>query len=310
MLSPPSISLNRTRVELKHCPNAHSLVEFSGFESNQSGIETKSRRKIKGEQRAGLNRTRVELKQAVQSRTPATRSGFESNQSGIETDLPSRHIPHLQPGLNRTRVELKLSYVSLTKSSASGLNRTRVELKRIWERLSCVRVEQFESNQSGIETKPFLPPSFQNGFTFESNQSGIETTYQKRVGDVFYFVWIEPEWNWNEASGTSTNKRECVWIEPEWNWNAIQGSFFHSLGQFESNQSGIETSSSLPNTSHLRGLNRTRVELKHMLRSLGYVVEWVWIEPEWNWNRCTKTCNRARSRFESNQSGIETDWSW
>jgi len=75
------------------------------FESNQSGIETPTRR------------SPLEL-----------RERFESNQSGIETRWYV-FVGFLRHGLNRTRVELKPLRSVRGTATVGCLNRTRVELK-------------------------------------------------------------------------------------------------------------------------------------------------------------------------------------
>jgi len=77
------------------------------FESNQSGIETKTQ---------DIERGMLTL--------------FESNQSGIETDFDVCVHCSTFHGLNRTKVELKRSCRSAIRLNGTpGLNRTKVELK-------------------------------------------------------------------------------------------------------------------------------------------------------------------------------------
>jgi len=75
---------------------------------------------------------------------------------------------------------------------------------------------------------------------------------------------------------------------------------------FESNQSGIETTWRRIGSTACGGLNRTRVELKLIMRAVRVLPLPVWIEPEWNWNFNGADSLTKQVVFESNQSGIET----
>jgi len=232
----------------------------STFESNQSGIETNWSLHIL-RRSEGLNRTRVELKQALHS---------------WREDEP--------PCLNRTRVELKqwvLAHLRLhnevwiepewnwnahhtptVRTTRRRLNRTRVELK-LFDSITRERMcTMFESNQSGIET-PSNSLTTWSDLEFESNQSGIETPQHR--GAAFYpvSVWIEPEWNWNFVSKSSTPA-------------AVVGL----------NRTRVELKRLLFTRFSIGcvSLNRTRVELKQSCRRETARRRRVWIEPEWNWN--------------------------
>jgi len=72
-------------------------------------------------------------------------------------------------------VELKRAQVRSLRGWRSRLNRTRVELKLRVVSITLGTDKQFESNQSGIETRTSEYHE-QVPDTFESNQSGIETS--------------------------------------------------------------------------------------------------------------------------------------
>jgi len=148
---------------------------------------------------------------------------------------------------------------------------------------------------------------------------------------IFNLVWIEPEWNWNTSSGSWSGGSQRVWIEPEWNWNPapvwqsppsssrlnrtrvelkqhpIRCVWADKHVGFESNQSGIETS-----TCASSGCCHAQVWIEpewnwnvHIFSTV-LLFSSVWIEPEWNWNFISPFMSVERSWFESNQSGIET----
>jgi len=258
-----SSRLNRTRVELKPVVNSMRNVMHEAFESNQSGIET-----------VALNDVRC----------PAI--WFESNQSGIET-IPFNRKIGFECGLNRTRVELKLqtstkythigtvwiepewnwngSAISITILSAKSLNRTRVELKLFISKscsdsdlgLNRTRVELKHPGSSiirGMDWAVWIEPEWNWNRPTQRTKADRDE------------VWIEPEWNWNHR--LPATMRDCcgVWIEPEWNWNLARGDGRMGWGQFESNQSGIETALGWRlSVRFFHSLNRTRVELKRHL---------------------------------------------
>jgi len=166
--------LNRTRVELKPMCWGRSYSRWHRFESNQSGIETCH--SCVGPNTAATfesNQSGIETNCTV---FPVRLMGwFESNQSGIETDKHARICAGSAASLNRTRVELKLIDSSIR---GKPLLLVWIEPEWNWNRYLCWWwnhfVSGFESNQSGIETRPSFPQCFQR-FLFESNQSGIET---------------------------------------------------------------------------------------------------------------------------------------
>jgi len=120
-----------------------------------------------------------------------------------------------------------------------------------------------------------------------------------------------------------------VWIEPEWNWNRPVPSVFHRW-RIRLNRTRVELKPRIqswsvklirrlnrtrvelklaqmlqPHRSRQRGLNRTRVELKRYSSLEKFRNSQVWIEPEWNWNRFTRS---ASTRLQS--VWIEPEWNW
>jgi len=280
---------------------------FSWFESNQSGIETSTMSSWEGAIES-LNRTRVELKHVLRNENLPVLDGlnrtrvelkrfrgrvvanwsrpFESNQSGIETTFRAGNSSRSHSGLNRTRVELKRKQLTPQGEHSMSLNRTRVELKHDrlpitlahtasvwiepewnwnrrfqlkWTNLRLVWIEpewnwNVNPALAGTPDKPSL-----NRTRVELKQTSVLP-----YGDPSNLVWIEPEWNWNIHAIVFSRQHSQVWIEPEWNWNIWNKQAIQRV--FES-------------------LNRTRVELKHLLKGLYRALP---------------------RRFESNQSGIET----
>ena len=229
---------------------------------------------------------------------------------------------------NRTKVELKLAKSTTRKNKIRTSNRTKVELKRNgltgalktprlpiepkwnwnWDNSAenTLGITTFQSNQSGIETF-LISCLFINDITsnrtkvelklrlmfsgrlsnpFQSNQSGIETQYLLKLV-----------------------VRCLLPIEPKWNWNAVNTCYKKAGYYFQSNQSGIET-------------------IRYPWTSLFDTLP---IEPKWNWNievykswYGEQTSNRTkvelklvcksfwiiRRNFQSNQSGIETNFSF
>jgi len=283
-------------------------LRYFEFESNQSGIETLPTQCWSLCAGHRLNRTRVELK-------PLARAAWAHQFFGLNrTRVELKHYVYfstrrLLVSLNRTRVELKQIVQICKKIITWGLNRTRVELKPELVELSELERVRFESNQSGIETDIFeecidnfirlnrtrvelklycsMPSARPMALSLNRTRVELKPIQDGRLSRVA-FVWIEPEWNWNSGR---------IWLVP----------------------CGAPC------------LNRTRVELKPppiWIKPIAQLT--VWIEPEWNWNllwdpgdtRFQLRLNRTRvelkrlwyvcsiptkHKFESNQSGIETD---
>ncbi len=120
---------------------------------------------------------------------------------------------------------------------------------------------------------------------FQSNQSGIETNNCMAL----YYLHHLP-------------------IEPKWNWNRTLLSVNSFYLIFQSNQSGIETQFWLIRESQVL----LPIEPKWNWNLLGYgftlVYPFLPIEPKWNWNRTLLSVNSFYLIFQSNQSGIETQF--
>jgi len=246
-------------VELKPQQQCRHNPPVLLFESNQSGIETRRRRRRRG-CRFCLNRTRVELKRLLCIRRNVREFAFESNQSGIETCRCRRAVAVFFC-LNRTRVELKPIKFCANVFFADCLNRTRVELKRCsildyiaavsvwiepewnWNYVSAIYVVENANglNRTRVELKRKRRGLYIRG-SISLNRTRVELK-------LFAFLFLPTVYCWFESnqSGIETLGRYIrgstnpVWIEPEWNWNQCLVHTAILIFSFESNQSGIET---------------------------------------------------------------------
>jgi len=164
-------SLNRTSVGLKPVRPHRLLLDPGLPQSNQRGIETRTR----GSAERGDSEP-------------------QSNQRGIETSPATGWRSPRPASLNRTSVGLKPETLAPQVVLNPRLNRTSVGLKRAFLRRLEISFAPPQSNQRGIETDVKHMRRRREGAP-QSNQRGIETSKGGEDATQWQSASIEPAWD-------------------------------------------------------------------------------------------------------------------